>query len=153
MFINQGAEPQKPQQSFWLHLYELASQKVTEGWRLESVFALFNWLPNAHPPQSMWAKGVKAFTFHKKTNSSSSQTSQGGKVSISLFFWWTLKLLREGASLLLPQCWNCKNLTTFPKNTFLENSDTYWDQGERRCHVILCQKGEHMFWRGGVDTN
>ena len=45
----------------------------------------------AHPPQSMWAKGVKAFTFHKKTNSSSSQTSQGGKVSISLFFWWSVK--------------------------------------------------------------
>lgn len=122
MFINQGAKPQKSQQSFWLHLYELSK----EGWRSSEN----SWLP-PHPfaEASMWAKGVKAFTFHKKTNisptnASTRQLSNFGRWK-SLHISFLLKLLHEGASMLLPQCWNCKNLTKHSSFfvASLQNSD------------------------------
>jgi len=102
MFINRGAELQKPQQCFTPHLFELATQKVTEDRRLESKKV------DRPPPvcaqrQVFGAQVSKLSLFTKKTNiqmpkAAPALTSEGGKVSISQFSGDLLKLLHKGAT-------------------------------------------------------
>ena len=131
--------------------------KGDKGWRLESVFPWKKRLiTDPHPQTGMWAKGVEAFTFHKKTNISNARQLFHFRRWKSLnvfFFWWSVKTQR--CSSLLLDVETVKNLMTFPKHSSLlrcKSWKTYWDQGERRCHVIFCWNG-HMFARRRHEIN
>jgi len=119
---------------------------------------------------SMWAKGVGAFTFHKKTNISPTNANATGQLwnrwkglNIFLVICCFLKLLHEGASILLPQCWNCKNLTTSPKTLFLfrclENSNVFrsgWtplpsDFSSKETTYVFERRGRHkLFFKAKI---
>ena len=96
-------------------------QKVTKGWRLESVFPWKKgWLPTRILRQVCGPKVSKLSLFIKRQTSQmpgSSFTSEGGKVSMFFFFWRSVKTQR--CSSLLLDVETVKNLMTFPKHSSL----------------------------------
>ena len=108
--------PKSPSRVFDLTFmsWKVKRWQKAEGWK---VFLLFSVdCPMPTHPKVCGPKVSKLSLFTKRQTAAALKLHKVEKSQYLSFSGDPLKLLREGASSLLPQCWNCKNLTTSPKN-------------------------------------